>query len=159
MHVLAGVRCLRGRRQAEFDAAVAEAVAMGPLGEELLADAVDTARGWQRVVNTAALGHAAGRPGPQILRRLVCQSGPGTQDLRCAALYALATRSGEQASDALLAALGDRNGAVRSYAPVSTGRTAPMPIPRTRPARSRTWRATEPPDPRAGCAARPTRSG
>lgn len=103
------------RREIVFDPAVGEAVAAG--AEEELLEALRGAAGFTRVVLAAALGDLR-RPGPAdaLLRELVRTAGPRTQDLRSAALVALAKRLGPAATDDFREALSTKDGGVRGYA-------------------------------------------
>jgi hypothetical protein len=105
------------RTYAVQEAAVVEAVR--DRAEEALVAALQAAKGWHRVVLVAALGDLR-EPGPgdALLRVCVSASGPGTQDLRCAAVVSLVKRLGPEATADLRAALAQRDGAVREYAVV-----------------------------------------
>lgn len=106
---------LRSTRTATFERAVTAAVGLRAEGDRLLAD-LDDPRGWRAVVVSAALGDVDGPHGGRVLRRRVAARGPGTSDVRCAALLALVKR-GEDGVDAVLAAaLDDPDHAVREYA-------------------------------------------
>jgi len=74
------------------------------------------ARGFDRVIVAAALGDSEGDLGAQALRGLMSQSGPGSSDLKCAALLALAKREREKASSDFAAAFTDGDPATRQYA-------------------------------------------
>ncbi len=106
---------LRSRRWEEVDAALAEAVEH-PEGDRIIADYVLTGGRSERLFATALLGDLRGTEGTAALRQLVHASGPGSRDLRCASLVALAKRCGEAASADLTAALSDRDGTVKDYA-------------------------------------------
>jgi hypothetical protein len=107
---------LRGRRSHEFDWAVGQAVLLGPSGDHLLAAALAHARGSQAVTIVAALGDVSGDAGAAALRSVLATSGPGSRDLRCAALVSLTKRVGAAATSDLVSALGSRDSAVREYA-------------------------------------------
>ena len=97
--------------------AVAEAIR--ERDEAALADALRAAKGWHRVVLAAALGDLRA-PGHAdvVLRDCLAITGPGTQDLRCAALVSLTKRLGAAASSDLRAALAQRDAGLRDYAVV-----------------------------------------
>lgn len=96
-------------------AAVRAAAELAAEGDRLLAGLEDL-RGWRAVYVTAALGDVQGPHGASVLRRTARTRGPGTSDLRCAALLALAKREKAAASDALAEAVDDGDAAVRRYA-------------------------------------------
>ncbi len=106
---------LRSHRWEEVDAALAEAVEH-PEGDRIIADYVLSGNRSERLLATALLGDLRGADGTAALRHLVHATGPGSRDLRCASLIALAKRCGEAASADLTAALSDRDGTVKDYA-------------------------------------------
>lgn len=106
---------LRSTRTATFERAVAAAVGLGADGDCLLAG-LDDLRGWRAVTVTAALGDVDGPHGGQVLRRRVAARGPGTSDVRCAALLALTKRREDGVDTVLADALDDPDHAVREYA-------------------------------------------
>jgi hypothetical protein len=75
-----------------------------------------TARGFRRVAIAAALGDSTGDVGPARLRSLLQETGPGTSDLRCAALLSLAKRCQDLAHDDYAAAFHSEDAGTRSYA-------------------------------------------
>jgi hypothetical protein len=101
-----------------FDAAIEAAGTLGDAGEIAMMAAWSTTPG--RVEVAAALGDRR-RPGPadDLLRQAIRTGGPGTQDLRCASVLSLAKRLGADATDDLVDALGQRDGAVRQYAVIA----------------------------------------
>jgi HEAT repeat protein len=99
-----------------LDRAIWQAVQLGAPGDELLAQALRTARGFDRVILAAALGDVDGAAGASALREALGASGPGSRDLRCAALLALGKREGARATPEMLAGLRSRDGIVREYA-------------------------------------------
>lgn len=110
-------RRLLHRREATADAAIAEAVALGQPGDTILASAMDDATGFRRVELAAAAGDLrAGGPADDALRRALRSTGPGTRDLRCAALVALAKRLGGAATPEFIEAFGQPDGVVKDYA-------------------------------------------
>ncbi len=106
---------LRSPDSVEVDAALVAVVAH-PDGDRLLADYVLSEKPAERLFATAVLGDLSGSDGTAALRRLAQTSGPGSRDLRCASLLALAKRCGEKASAELTQALSDRDAAVKDYA-------------------------------------------
>src|SRR4051794_19000843 len=60
---------------------------------------------FDKVVIAAHLGDLPGAAGDDALRRAIRTSGPGSRDLRCASLLALAKRLGGEATPDLLAGL------------------------------------------------------
>jgi len=106
---------LRSDQWQEVDAALAEAVE-NPTGDLILADFAVTTNGLERARAVALLGDLSGTDGATALRRLVHAVGPGSRDVRCASLLALAKRCGEEASADLTEALSDRDGTVKDYA-------------------------------------------
>jgi HEAT repeat protein len=91
------------------------------VGQELaLIEALRRARGGNRVLLAAALGDARDADGDEdgnrLLRGLLHETGPGSRDLRCAALLALAKRCGAQATADLVDGLHSRDSGVREYA-------------------------------------------
>lgn len=92
------------------------AVGLGPAGTELLAAEFVRRTEFDRVPIAAALGDCVGENGIPELRAAFKQTGPGTVDLRCASLAALAKRCGVAATPDLIVGLQDRNGAVKDVA-------------------------------------------
>ena len=86
-----------------------------PRDEDLVSE-LGKARGFRRVEIAATLGDSEGEVGPAQLRRLLQETGPGTSDLRCAALLALAKRCKEHAHDDYAAAFHSKDAGTRSYA-------------------------------------------
>jgi HEAT repeat protein len=107
---------LRGDRGDQLDRSIVQAVQLGAQGDELLAQALQTARGFDRVVLAAGLGEVDGAAGSAALRKALAATGPGSRDLRCAALLALGKREGAGATPEMLAGLHSRDGIVREYA-------------------------------------------
>jgi hypothetical protein len=108
-----GSRRTRDRSQAIVDAY------LDPHADALLARMLDTTtQGFDRVRIAATLGDLTGEAGGASLRRAIAVTGPGTRDLRCAAVLALAKREGAAATSELRSALANRDGAVRDYAMV-----------------------------------------
>jgi hypothetical protein len=110
---------LRGRSADRFELAVGRAVELGAAGEALLVDALGSTAGWRRVAVAARLGDATGPRGPAALRDLLGVTGPGTRDLRCVALLALAKRLGADATQDLADALVISDPGVHDYAGVA----------------------------------------
>jgi hypothetical protein len=77
---------------------------------------LDRTRGWRRVVLAADLGYSDGKSGPVRLRQLLSETGPGTSDLRCAALLALAKRCKADAHEDFAAAFHSADAGTRGYA-------------------------------------------
>jgi len=111
---------IASRRSAVAVDALHEAAALGDEGEHAILAAWEEARGFSRVMITVALGDR-GRCGPadEALRQAARSTGPGTQDLRCAAVLSLAKRGHEAATPELMAALAQRDSVVREYAVVA----------------------------------------
>ncbi len=70
---------------------------------------------YYKVVIAAHLGDLTGASGDDALRRAIRVSGPGSRDLRCASLLALAKRLGSQATPDLLVGLAVSDAAVKDY--------------------------------------------
>ena len=81
-----------------------------------LVSQLDHARGSRRVLLAAALGDSEGASGPARLRLLLRETRPGTSDLRCAVLLALAKRCKEEAHEDYVAALDSTDAGTREYA-------------------------------------------
>lgn len=105
------------RKTTERHRAIADAC-RDPHADGLLAHTLGMSKDmvYEKVVIAAHLGDLNGEAGDAALRRVLGVSGPGSRDLRCAAVLALAKRCGEQATPQLLTALGPRDGAVKDYA-------------------------------------------
>lgn len=86
--------------------------------DQLLATMLDesTDVAFAKVLIAAHMGDLTGTAGDDALRRASCVSGPGTRDLRCASLLALAKRLGPLATPDLLEGLASTDGAVKDYA-------------------------------------------
>jgi hypothetical protein len=111
-------RVTKGLRSSRFDTfreAARAAVTLGSDGDQLLAEAT-AIPGWRGLYATAALGQSRGPSGEPALRELIAKRGPGTSDVRSAALLALAKRTGSAASDVLADAVDDKDASVRDYA-------------------------------------------
>ena len=93
------------------DRHIADLVHSGERGE---AELIELIKGRHDLRCVAALGEASGPEGDEVLRHLV--AAPGNDDERCAALVALAKRSGARGSDCFTEALTDRRVAVKEYA-------------------------------------------
>jgi hypothetical protein len=102
----------RDRDQAVFDAYVDRHA------DELLAQMMDASvnASYDKLIIAAHLGDLHGEAGSAALRRAITVTGPGTRDLRCASLLALAKREGAAASPELRSALGNGDGTVKDYA-------------------------------------------
>lgn len=94
---------------------VDEAVRLVGLGEAGEAALVEVVRAGRNVVGVAALGEAAGPAGVGVLRNVALDD-RRSDDERCAALVALAKRSGREGSDCYARALGARRSSVKHYA-------------------------------------------
>jgi hypothetical protein len=105
---------LRHRSIEVFDEALRDAVVDGPGGEAELVASLDGLSVGRRVSVIAVLGDAQGFAGPDTLRKVLTTDG-ASRDMRCAAVLALARRSGADASDVLARALSDRDTVVRRY--------------------------------------------
>jgi len=88
--------------------------------EDLIAE-LQKARGFRRTEIAAELGDSQGETGPDQLRRLLRESGPGTSDLRCAALLALAKRCRDEAHDDYAVAFHSKDAGTRDYAMLALG--------------------------------------
>lgn len=106
---------LRGRSWDNFDAASRAALA-APEADELLAQALrDVQTRDRRVMLAAALGETSGPLGDAALDE-VLRGDERSQDLRCAALLAVAKRGGDGVTDTMVDALQQRDHAVKDYA-------------------------------------------
>lgn len=105
---------LRHRDQRVFDEAVRAAVVEGPPGEAELIAALADGPESRQVFIIAVLGDAQGDAGPAALRNVLSTS--TRRDVLCAAVLALAKRSGPDASADLASALASRDTAVKNYA-------------------------------------------
>jgi hypothetical protein len=105
-------RWSRDRERAIADAYV------DPHADELLAQMLDSSKDpiYEKVMLAAHLGDLEGAAGVEALERATEATGPGSRDLRCAALLALAKRCGDRATLRLRAALASRDGVVKDYA-------------------------------------------
>jgi hypothetical protein len=83
--------------------------------EDLIAE-LHEVRGFRRIEIAAELGKSQGDTGPDQLRRMLQESGPGTSDLRCTALLALAKRCRDEAHDDYAAAFHSKDAGTRDYA-------------------------------------------
>jgi len=83
--------------------------------EDLIAE-LHEARGFRRIEIAAELGDSQGDTGPDQLRRLLRESGPGTSDLRCTAILALAKRCRDEAHDDYAVAFHSKDAGTRDYA-------------------------------------------
>lgn len=91
---------------------------LDPHADELMAWMLDAAVAgdFGGVVVAAHLGDLWGNTGDDALRRAVRSSGPGSRDVRCAALISLARRLGAGATPDLLVGLAASDAPVREYA-------------------------------------------
>lgn len=110
---------LRSRNSATQQAALSTAASQGLDGEHALLEALSEATGWTRGLFVAALGDVR-RAGPAdaVLRAVLEVRGPGTRDLRCAALISLAKRLGSAATPEFISGLGQSDTGVRGYAAI-----------------------------------------
>jgi hypothetical protein len=91
-----------------------EAALSGPEGTALVAEDLNRkSRPAERTHFAAALGCGSGDAGVEELRSAPTETGPGTTELRCVSLGALAMRVGPDATENLAVALSDRAGTVR----------------------------------------------
>jgi hypothetical protein len=104
---------LRHRNWQVFDEAVRDAVAEGEPGEAELVMALADSPETRQVAIVAALGDTRGDTAPAALRKVLSST---KRDVLCAALLALAKRSGPAASADLASALAGRDSAVKNYA-------------------------------------------
>lgn len=111
-------RRLRSRRGRDYLPATKELCELGPDAEPLLAALVVDPGVVQRAWFAAMLGDLRGAEGDAALRAVAREAGPGTRDLRCAALLALAKRCGHEATPDLIEGLQSRDTAVKDYAVV-----------------------------------------
>lgn len=107
---------LRARSLDKFYIALQAALRLGDVADEVVAEAAATRTGTPKLLATAALGDLHGIGGSGVLRVLVANRGPGTQDLRCAAILALAKRDQADATDVLVESVGDSDPEIRFYA-------------------------------------------
>jgi hypothetical protein len=93
--------------------------------DQLLAQMLDESAdlAFDKVLIAAHLGDLTGDLGDDALRRAIRASGPGSRDLRCASLLALAKRLGTQATPDLLAGLAVTDAAVKDYAVIGLAGT------------------------------------
>lgn len=86
--------------------------------DDLLARMLDTSDDlvFARPHIAAHLGDFTGSAGDAALRRAIAVTGPGSRDLRCASLLALAKRCGAQATPDLLSGLASGDAFVKDYA-------------------------------------------
>jgi hypothetical protein len=106
---------LGARAWGPFEIALKQAVRAAD-GDQLLAAALRKAQGRdRRVVLVAALGDTRGPAGDAALDE-VLNGRERSQDLRCAALLAVAKRGGPAVTDAMVAAVQDRDHVVKDYA-------------------------------------------
>jgi len=104
------------RRWSDNQAAIAGAL-RDPHADAVLAAMLDaSANGGAAVFAAAFLGDLQGEAGTAALRRAVTATGRGSRDVRCAALLALAKRSGPDATPWLRDGLAGRDRVVREYA-------------------------------------------
>jgi hypothetical protein len=83
--------------------------------EDLIRE-LSAARGFRRIEIVVELGCSQGTSGPDELRRLLRENGPGTSDLRCAALLALAKRCRQDAHNDYVVAFHSKDAGTRDYA-------------------------------------------
>jgi len=108
---LLGSRWARDRGKGVLDAF------LDPHADALLAEMLDAAKdSFDKATIAGVLGDFKGDAGSAALRRATEVTGPGTRDLRCVALLALAKRDGEAASPQLRAALARKDAVVKDYA-------------------------------------------
>lgn len=114
----------RSRRTANRTKAIRDAY-LDVHADQLLAQMLDesTDIAFAKVFIAAHLGDLSGADGDDALRRAFAVSGPGTRDLRCASLLALARRLGPAATPDLLAGLGSSDGRVKDYAVIGLAGT------------------------------------
>ncbi|MEU4420789.1 hypothetical protein AB0F81_09190 [Actinoplanes sp. NPDC024001] len=99
-----------------FETALTDAVHAGPRGERALLAALAAAPDEDHACDlVAALGEADGPDGPAILRAVAVDPNRSAPE-RCAALIALAKRSGPAAGDVCARALADPDESIRDYA-------------------------------------------
>jgi hypothetical protein len=98
-----------------FETAIKDAVMDGPSGERRLVEMLASSGARDKVIVAAALGDAQGDEGVPVLRSLLATTA-ASDDLRCAALLALAKRAGATASDVLTEHLTGTPAAVADYA-------------------------------------------
>lgn len=105
------------RRTADRTKAIRDAY-LDVHADQLLAQMLDesTDVAFAKVFIAAQMGDLTGDAGDDALRRASAVSGPGTRDLRCASLLALAKRLGPVATPDLLEGLASTDGAVKDYA-------------------------------------------
>lgn len=107
----------RSRRSALRSRAIHDAYE-DPHAEELLARMLDESDDlvFAKPVIAAHLGDLGGSQGDAALRRAARVSGPGSRDVRCASLLALAKRLGASAMPDLIEGLTGRDAVVKDYA-------------------------------------------
>ncbi len=105
------------RRSASRRQAIREAyidLHADPLLSQMLDQSDDLV--YDKLTIAAHLGDLTGASGDAALRRAIRTSGPGSRDLRCASLLALAKRVGVLATPDLLVGLAAADAAVKDYA-------------------------------------------
>ena len=107
----------RSRRIARRQVAIRDAY-IDLHADQLLAQMLDESPDlrFDKVVIAAHLGDLTGAAGDDALRRAIRVTGPGSRDLRCASLLALAKRLGTQAAPDLLVGLTASDAVVKDYA-------------------------------------------
>lgn len=115
---------LSSRRSARRQEAIRDAY-IDAHADQLLAQMLDESVDlvFDKVVIAAHLGDLTGAAGDEALRRATRVSGPGSRDLRCASLLALAKRLGTQATPDLVAGLAVSDAAVKDYAVIGLAGT------------------------------------
>ena len=107
----------RSRRSADRARALHDAF-VDPHADELLSQMLDESDDlvFAKPFIAAHLGDLAGDNGDAALRRAIRVSGPGSRDVRCASLLALAKRTGALATPDLIEGLSVPDAAVKDYA-------------------------------------------
>lgn len=107
----------RSRRSAHRARALRDAY-VDPHADELLSQMLDESDDlvFAKPFIAAHLGDIAGANGDAALRRAIRLSGPGSRDVRCASLLALAKRTGALATPDLIDGLSVPDAAVKDYA-------------------------------------------
>ena len=109
----------RSRQRRDRSQAILDAF-LDPHADELLAQMLDAATDTVDKTRIAAhLGDFKGTAGSEALQRAMLLAGPGTRDLRCASVLALAKRDGQVASPHLRSALADKDFVVKDYAVIA----------------------------------------
>lgn len=138
----------RSRRSALRSRAIHDAY-LDPHADELLSQILDESDDpvYAKPTTAAHLGDFAGPHGDAALRRAIGLTGPGSRDVRCAALLALAKRVGPLATPHLVEGLRASDAVVKDYAVIGLAgvgadvRSAAVSVKDFKGQRSEMWRS------------------